>query len=239
MALHHLPAAIFGTVRTNPWNPYVQAALRRLLPLRLYRGYVGRHEHGSLRIWRELAARIPANRAILDIGAYRGEYALAAREVNETVPIYAFEPNPISLEVLRGACHGKGIATEGVALSERSGTASFMNDSQRSQISEMGSFTVRTLSLDDWRINEKLEPALLKIDTEGAEAGILRGAQKMIRECRPTLLCEILSDEAGDAVMAILPTYRYLRINEDRGTEERQRITREHWRHKNWLLIPH
>jgi len=225
-------------MKKNPWNPSVQAALKRVLPRALYLRFVGRHERGSLQLWREMAAKVPADRAILDIGSYRGDYALAAREVNESAPVYAFEPNPKSNELLRGICRSHGIILEEVAVSERSGTVHLMMDSQRSQIADHG-VPVRALSLDDWRKMRDVRVTLMKIDTEGAEAGILRGAAKLVAESQPTIICEVLTDAAGVALMEVLPTYCYFRIDEDRGTEERARITREEWRHKNWLLVPH
>lgn len=220
-------------MRPNPWNPYVQAGLKRVLPEAVYLRYVGRHELGSMRIWREYARA--CTDAILDIGAYHGVYALAAREENSRVPIYAFEPSPSSLPVLRQVCEEKNIHIEAFAVAERTGEVGFRIRGQGSQMAEDGPIRVSTISLDEWA---KVPVSLLKIDTEGAEAAIFRGARRLL-ESKPTILCEVLHNEAGEAVMDALPGYRYFRIDEDRGTEERQRITREHWRHKNWLLLPH
>lgn len=215
------------------------AVLKKILPRKIYLRHVGRHEEGSLELWREYARQVPRDRGILDVGAFHGIYALAAREENLVAPIYAFEPNPTSLERLTEACRGQRIQVEPVAVAETSGTVSFLTDDSRSQMSESGSSYVPSISLDEWRAERQVDPSLIKIDTEGAEVEIFRGAAKLLKECQPVILCEVLTDEAGEAVMEVLPkTYSYFKINENRGPEERDRITRDEWRNKNWLLVP-
>lgn len=226
-------------MKENPWHPLIRAALKRALPESVYLRYVGRHEHGSLVIWKQLARDVPPDRAILDIGAFHGEYALAAREANPDVAICAFEPNPASREVLTRAVEGRRIEIQGAAVAEQRGIVSFRCKGAKSMIATDGNVIVPTVSLDEWVDRTSWRPTLIKIDTEGGEAAILRGGRATISRCKPTILCEVLSDSAGEAVMAELPDYTYLRIDEDRGTEERARITRADWRHKNWLLVPH
>jgi hypothetical protein len=83
--------------------------LRKLLPLPIYRKYIGRQEDGSLHLWKHLASSIPSGTVILDIGAFNGDYVLAARSVNPGVAIYAFEPNPASASVSRKMVAGLAI----------------------------------------------------------------------------------------------------------------------------------
>jgi FkbM family methyltransferase len=227
----------------NPWPPFLLPVLRRALPRRIYRRYIGRHEEGSIRLWKVLAGSVPEGTAILDIGAYEGVYALSARQVNAGASVYAFEPNPSSLERLTIACTGKRIDVMQVAFAEASGTVSFLCDSATSRIVQEPSdgqvVKVRSLTLDDWRADRSVAVSLMKIDTEGAEAAILRGGKTLLGECHPIILCEVLSDSAGEAVMKALPDgYRYYRIDENKTFEERERITRDNWRDKNWLFVP-
>jgi len=80
---------------------------------------------------------------------------------------------------------------------------------------------------------------VIKIDVEGAEAGILRGAQRVLHEHHPIILCEVLTDAAGNEVMASLPKdYHFYHIDENGGTKEKACITRRRWRDTNWLLVP-
>lgn len=232
----------------KPKDPYphsVKRVARRLLPNRLYRRWFGRHEDGSMNLWRFLAAQVMPDAAILDIGAYHGEYSLAAREVNHKVSIYAFEPNPISLKMLRLACENKGIFLVGSAVAEKDGAVPFaLNQAQSRVISnqeaDKQSISVSAVALDSWILVNDVSPSLIKIDVEGAEASLLSGAIQVLEKYQPLIICEVLSNNAGEAVMGVLPReYCYFHIDENSGTLiERSRITREQWRNHNWFLVP-
>lgn len=51
--------------------------------------------------------------------------------------------------------------------------------------------TVITISLD-WLRERLPAPHVLKIDVEGAEVNVLEGAQKLLTETRPIVICEVL-----------------------------------------------
>jgi FkbM family methyltransferase len=227
--------------------PLVKRVARRLLPDSIYRRYFGRHEDSSLYLWQQLAVGLASSEAVLDIGAFEGEYSLAAREVNPVVPVYAFEPNPLTVKYLRTKCDSLDIEVVESAIAENNGTVTFALMNARSQMtdktedsSEQQTVEVRAVTLDTWCIQSAVAPALIKIDTEGAESGILRGGARIVAEYRPVILCEVLSDEAGKDVMeALPPSYRYYHIDENSGrVDQRTTITRKVWRNHNWLLIP-
>lgn len=85
----------------NPYPDFYRRVFKKILPTRYYGKFIGRHEHGSLHLWQQIASRLNPDAAILDIGAFQGEYAIAARRANQLASIYAFEPNPRSLAVLQ------------------------------------------------------------------------------------------------------------------------------------------
>lgn len=235
-------------MQVKPRNPYpllVRRFLRKVLPYGVYRRYIGRHEDESMRLWKRIAANVPSDKVILDIGAYHGVFALAAKEVNPGVMVYTFEPNPHTVEMLRQACAKSDIEIRELAIAEFNGAVPFLCASAQSRIvtdpstSQEQGISVPAVSLDTWITDSDVVPSLIKIDTEGAEAAILRGAKKLLMEYQPIILCEILTDAAGEDVMAALPShYHYLYINENTGVIEKSRITRDRWRNKNWLLIP-
>jgi FkbM family methyltransferase len=220
-----------------------------VLPSRAYRRYFGRHEDESEAWWTRIAARVPVGAAILDIGAYRGQYALAARQANAAVEIHGFEANPKALQVLRPLCDAHRIhVVEAVAWNEN-GRVRFSDECESSHILAGSSsdtsdrtaneLTVDALTLDSWVTAHGLAPALIKIDAEGAEAAILSGATRTLARFRPVILCEVLSDSAGKAVKALLPEgYRFYHINENGGIHREAEITRVLWRNKNWLFVP-
>jgi hypothetical protein len=70
---------------------------------------------------------------------------------------------------------------------------------------------VPVLSLDGYLAHAALRPNLVKIDVEGAEWEVLRGAQRMLLEARPIVLVEI-HDRGADhrtAVLQILDSCGY------------------------------
>ena len=223
----------------------VMAALKRVLPRRAYDRYVGRHEHGSLRLWRGIVQELPAEACVLDVGAYHGEYALLTYGLRPDLHVVAFEPNPTQLQTLRGVCADTPIVIEATALAETSGNVTFSLRGAESGIrpptgrDETESLTVPATSLDDWAERNDRTPLLVKLDVEGGEAAILRGGAHVLAEARPTLLCEVLTDEAGSAVADALPSgYLCFEIDENKGPRLRDRPTRRVWRHYNWLLVP-
>jgi FkbM family methyltransferase len=184
---------------------------------------------------------------VLDIGAFKGEYAFLARNTNPKVLIYAFEANPISAKSLSVACEQRDIRLIECAVVEHESRISFILAEAQSRIMvEMTALSnqevveVAGITLDSWTTENEITPSLIKIDTEGAEAGILRGGSSMIKEVKPIILCEILSDEAGQDVMkALPPSYRYYHIDENSGSVTlMSTITRKKWRNLNWLFIP-
>ena len=237
-----------NNLSNKPRNPYpiiARRLLRKSLPNNVYRRYIGRHEDESLRLWKLISAQIHFGDAILDIGAFKGDYALAAREVNREAIIFAFEPNPYSFNIIQEKCHDQDIEVINLAIAETDGSVSFMLNSSTSRMvyrnfkSPVDIIQVPGISLDTWITENGVSPSLIKIDTEGTEAEILRGGEMVLDAYRPIILCEVLSDQAGKDVMDALPKdYYFYHIDENSGFEERDKITRKKWRNHNWLFVP-
>lgn len=83
---------------------------------------------------------------------------------------------------------------------------------------------VVTVSLD-WLLTRRPGPAVLKIDVEGAELGVLQGAEKMLGTHRPKILMEVF-DRNIDAVAELLGRHRYLFYDMSRGWIHRQQVAR-------------
>ena len=136
----------------------------------------------------------------IDIGANAGYFAYFI--LKHTNKVLAFEPNPFLVSSLRRVL-GKQIDIEQIALSDRSGTAilsipisSGQKTSMLASIEPGNPLTrngnaykteVPTRILDDYQF-EKV--GFIKIDVEGHELAVLRGAQELLRRDRPSLLIE-------------------------------------------------
>lgn len=149
----------------------------------------------------ELFARsITATTNCVDVGAHLGATTrqftlLAPRGTHICV-----EPTPYKARWLRSAFRGVEVAE--VALSSERGSADFFHQPKASAYSglrrhEGGGMkgtdacrtTVRTERLDDVVPVER-RVGFLKVDTEGAEAEVLRGATRILERDRPLILFE-------------------------------------------------
>lgn len=139
----------------------------------------------------------PARNAV-DVGANKGVYThLISRLARHT---YAFEPNPKLHRVLTRNI-GRKVTASACALADETGRAvlriPFGRKGHSNQGSSLsvdavgGTFTpveVETARLDDLGIGDV---GFIKIDVEGFEAPVLRGARRTIERDRPNLLIEI------------------------------------------------
>ncbi|MCZ2076541.1 MAG: FkbM family methyltransferase [Bryobacterales bacterium] len=181
----------------NPWPPLLRRLLHKILPRRVYRRYIGRHEDTSLAIWRRLARSVDPGTVILDIGAFYGEFSLAAREENYAAEIFAFEPNPLNLDGLRSACESGRIEVVAAAVAEKDGFVRFVCDSAQSHIADddgrtasepqdAREFCAPAVAIDTWATERSVIPSLVKIDVEGAESAVLRGAKRIFVRLQPS-----------------------------------------------------
>lgn len=67
--------------------------------------------------------------------------------------------------------------------------------------------SVLTITLD-WLLEQAVAPSVLKIDAEGAESNILRGARRVMAEAQPVILCEV-RDRTRNHVTELLLRYGY------------------------------
>jgi len=232
------------------WPSPVRGIIRRVLPRATFRRYLTRHEDESLRLWKQLSSRVPIGGVILDIGAYHGEYALSAKAANPAAIVCAFEPDATAFEALSAACKSTDVEAIPAAVGDKEQMVCFgehrggqfsgiMSPYTRSLNGEFRSYEVRQIALDAWCSEREYVPGLLKIDVEGAESLVLNGATGLIRRHGPPIICEVLTDAAGESVMEALPEfYRYYQINELGGLKGSDSIRRLSFRNRNWLLLP-
>jgi FkbM family methyltransferase len=135
---------------------------------------------------------------VLDVGAHDGDYAVMLRECGVRIPIYAFEPHPQTYErlKLKAASHGftprllgLGAKVEETWLYDYASLEGSQHASMYAgAIEDLRSAPIRGWSIqlstvDDF-LRQEGQPyiALLKMDTEGAELEVLKGAARAISE---------------------------------------------------------
>lgn len=137
-------------------------------------------------------------RTVIDVGANKGQFSLVARRMLPSAQIIAFEVLPGALATYRkNFAHDAAVRIEPVALSDRSGSAEFfVADRQDSSsllnvgkaqtdifgVSGAGRIVVETVRLDEKEDLESVTgPILLKIDVQGAELMVLKGAVNALK----------------------------------------------------------
>lgn len=147
---------------------------------------------------------------VYDVGAHAGYFVLlAAKAAGETGRVYAFEPDPPNLELLRRNIALNGLQGRAWAVSSALGEAAGRGDIERgtqsgfSKVRVGGSGEVAVSSLDAEVYERGMPPpSLIMVDTEGAEAAILRGARRLIAERHPTWILEHHGDR-DDLIAAL------------------------------------
>lgn len=154
-----------------------------------------------------------ADGVILDVGANIGVVSLfLARRFPDRV-IHAFEPNPTTFEALKANVArngGKNITCHRSAVSEAVGTVMFNNDPVDRGTASIsnggGAFAqeVPATTLDAFVAEHGIDKvSLLKIDVEGYETLVFRGAQRLLTEIQPAMIyfevCPPLTERAGFA----------------------------------------
>jgi len=147
------------------------------------------------------ALPVPANATVLDVGANIGLFTLYlvhkyGRE--RFARIHLFEPNPDTYARLRHNLTANGLddlcTAHLLALSDRAGTIYMESPrgySVLNMISDTGTVPVECKTLDVWaRENGAATIHLLKVDVEGHEMSLLRGAPAALSTVR-TLYIEV------------------------------------------------
>ena len=142
----------------------------------------------------------------LDIGSHVGSWALPFALAG--MRVMAFEPNPSIYDLLQQAATDNELSYEELQLVN----AAVGEDFSTARLTAPGidggmasivlnynlplSENVDVIPLDPLC----LAPSLMKVDVEGAELDVLRGAKKTIEDCEPVIFFECWEDERGQRI---------------------------------------
>ena len=143
---------------------------------------------------------LPEMGLVLDVGANVGQFALVARHRWPQARLICFEPLPSCAATIRAIFAGEArTECRVVAVTDHAGTAEFhvtgREDSSsllpigRRQVEEFATDEARTVPVETARLDDVLSPddlppsggVLLKIDTQGTELAVLRGAEGLLQ----------------------------------------------------------
>ena len=201
---------------------------------------------------------VQKERVIFDIGANVGIYSLVAKAMNPQSTLYAFEPSKNTFHKLlkNNDLNGFDINCEQIALSNENGTSIFYDVPDEHQTSA----SLSSLKLKDWdgyngeileyevKVNtfdyylEKngiKNVDLVKIDVEMNEPNVLFGMKSSIKNLKPIIIIEVLSDEIANKIADFFNSYWYFFLlkNEKLTRMERIEYISEYPYYFNYLII--
>ncbi len=170
-----------------------------------------------------IAKNVPADSLALDIGAHRGFFAgiLALHDARQ---VCAFEPNPGNVAALNHLLElnpDLPIEVIPVAVTDHDGTAIFslMPEDTMGKLADSefqfearadDKFEVTVRSLDSLMIEKGWQDVgIIKIDVEGAELSVLKGATKLLATCKPVLVIEVHTFALLQSCTAFLESVGY------------------------------
>jgi FkbM family methyltransferase len=161
----------------------------------------------ELKLLPELCAR---NSLAIDVGAYKGLYTWFL--LQRTNNVIAFEPLP-PMQTLLQRQYGNKIVIRPIALSDRSGRCQLtvpdanyglatVSDANKlgAKASSLTQIMVRAATLDSFDFRDV---GFVKIDVEGHEEAVLRGARATLMRDMPNLVIEIEERHAPGATLRV------------------------------------
>jgi FkbM family methyltransferase len=176
----------------------------------------------------------------IDVGAHIGAYTLGlAKAVGTNGQVHAFEPNPVTFRRLQRNVELNSLGNlrlNQIAVSDSAGEAHLNSPTERNTsgatlVSEervhglpTQTYAVHTTTLDYYvETNGISHIDLLKIDAQGYDLRVLRGAENMIRRWRPRIMIEydpywlVRAQSSGSELLDYLRKLRYSVFEAKRG----------------------
>ena len=235
--IRHIVKGIFSMVY---WNGRTVTIKRG--PLRNYK-WVCHKDH---QFWMPLGSyesetaswlekQIHEGMTFIDIGAIAGYFVLLGSScVGNNGLTLAFESVPVNHSTINAHLEVNAISNvklEGMVISDTNGEVEFTieDNNANSHISDIDIshaissvrevLKVKSIRLDDYLDKNNLRADVMKIDTEGAEVSVLKGATATLKKDKPICIVSVHSQECRDGCIDILQDCGY-RIEKLEGFEQ-------------------
>ncbi len=205
----------------------------------------GYYEELELAIFEQLARDASL---IADVGGNIGLYSCVGAAAAPSIRVVAFEPAPLNLDYLRRNVNTNGLAERvevvAAAVSDQPGTARLHladgigNHSLAAGRANSQTYVdVEVKTIDGYFADERLD--LLKVDVEGFDVHVLRGAKSRLHGDRPAVFVELLTErlEEGGAAPQELVTMLCDSYGHVFVVDEPRRVVREASREELLALV--
>jgi len=167
----------------------------------------------------------------VDVGANFGYYSLLAAKLNPSIKVHTFEPSPGPFKYLEDNVSfnklEQNITLYKLALSNSEEMLEFNvienkkfpnylnlsgehNAGSKNLTSKTSSIQVKSSALDIlYRLEKITDLDLIKIDVEGAEYPVIQGAIQLLKDCKPIIICELLTQKNASLVESKLNSIGY------------------------------
>ncbi|RNF84357.1 FkbM family methyltransferase [Montanilutibacter psychrotolerans] len=163
---------------------------------------------------RAVGAKLSPGDWVLDVGANIGNHTVFFARVRGC-NVVSFEPNPEAFHFLKENVRLNAVESlvrlHPLAVGSGPGRVSMVSSmannlgATRFGVDENGE--VEVVRLDDMPIGGRV--ALLKVDVEGMDLAVLRGAQATIEKHRPMIVCEAQTPEEFEEIHTLLAQHGY------------------------------
>jgi len=211
---------------------------------------------GPLNGWERISMQLWINlckdaEVIIDLGANTGIYSLLAKAIRPEAQVYAFEPVQRVYDKLLKNCdlNHYDIHCLEYAVSNYDGEGIIYDlpiehiyGATITKFSDVNAGNAIEVKVKMKKLSTFIKEAgltkidIMKIDVETHEPEILEGMDEYLALLRPSILVEVLTDEAGARIEALIKGMGYLYFNIDEVNKPRQVNKITHSDYFNYLL---
>ena len=142
----------------------------------------------------------------LDVGAGFGFYSKQISKINENSKVFSFEPDPVNyrrtIRTLSFEIEKSQVKVYNLAIAEKTSKLYLWRDvynpaNHQIKFDSKDHLEVQGTSIDIFCSDFSIIPTFIKIDVQGHEKYVLKGAREILSKTRPTILIEF--DPKADA----------------------------------------
>ncbi len=198
---------------------------------------------------------------LFDVGSHFGYYSLlGAALVGSEGRVNAFEPTPRTFEMLKKNVAGRSnIMISNTAAFSTSAEMSFVDYGlaysafnsfypgktlpEMKPLAKPKYLNIKTVTIDEYISDKKIEPDFLKIDAEASEIDVLQGMENTLTRIKPIITIEVGDIKGPQGAILSKPAVEYIlkkgyRCIELDQSKEMEHKVQNHYTYDNLLFLP-